>query len=190
MNYQIAFLNSLKDMKHLSDFVKNNHYSKSLARGCDKVFVLYDNIGIKGIAMFGVPVGRNCEKVYAGGAGKLIELKRFVLAPNAEKNLASYFMAKCIKYIKSNYKIHSILSYADPNFGHIGTIYKASNFKYFGTQRFQNRVLRYNKKNYHKRIVYQDTKIGFKLRDLYKKGLAKWKTLKPKHIFVYYMERT
>jgi hypothetical protein len=64
----------------------------------------------------------------------LLELSRLVLLPqnqNSEHNLASWFIAKAIKLMRSHVKCRAILSYADTRF-HAGTVYRAANFKYYG----------------------------------------------------------
>ena len=59
------------------------------------------------------------------------ELSRLCIHPNYQKkNLASWFMSRCIKALDSKYKY--IISYCDTTFGHDGTVYKAANFRLDG----------------------------------------------------------
>ncbi len=176
-NYQV-----IKNTEHENNaklFIKENHYTKSVPRGCNQVFSLYENGELKGVASFGYPTGKNCIKKYGEGT---VELKRVVLK-NTEKNTASWFIAKCIKQLTKNNK--RVISYADPKQGHEGTIYKASNFSYIGKQKYKTPVFLYKGKKFHLRCVYQDTKTGEFLRDLKKKKLLKKVNNPKKHIFIY-----
>jgi hypothetical protein len=65
---------------------------------------------------------------------KMMELVRFCIHPNYhKKNFASWFMAKCIKIFKDQYRhIDMLVSFADTTEGHEGTIYKATNWEFDG----------------------------------------------------------
>lgn len=151
---------------HIGNFVKAYHYSNSLSCGNKKVFTLFVNNTLLGVACFGYPVGRNCIQKY----GNILELKRFVLAPGALKNTASWFIAKCVRELKkTNYD--AILSYADPDYGHEGTIYKASNFNYLGQQKQGTMVCQIGNNKVHARQANKNyNRISYKA---------------PKHIYLY-----
>lgn len=184
----------LKDCSHpkINAFVKRNHYSKAVSRGNKYVFALVVSNKLCGVATFGTPVGNRCQDLYSTGLGDVLECKRFCLAPGAKKNTASWFMAKCIKQLKRISNIETILSYADPNAGHGGTLYKAANFKYLGLQAKATQAVMMvkNGKLYHNRVVYQKingeyTKIARYVQDAMKQGKAKFVYLKPKHVFTF-----
>jgi hypothetical protein len=64
----------------------------------------------------------------------LYELSRLCLIPYVQKiehNLASWFVARAINQFRKDTDVKAILSYADEDYHH-GTIYAASNFKYYG----------------------------------------------------------
>ncbi len=57
------------------------------------------------------------------------ELSRLCIHPNYQvKNLASWFISRCIKQLPSNIK--TIMTYADATFNHNGGVYLASGFKF------------------------------------------------------------
>lgn len=64
----------------------------------------------------------------------ILELDRFCIHPARHKrNLATYFMVRAIKLFKIKYPdIAGLISFADPRFGHTGSIYKAANWKMIG----------------------------------------------------------
>jgi hypothetical protein len=61
-------------------------------------------------------------------AYSVIELNRLCLSENA-KNEASFLVAKSMRMIGGN---RIIVSFADPDQGHVGTVYQATNFLYCG----------------------------------------------------------
>lgn len=64
----------------------------------------------------------------------LWELSRLCIHPDiqaTEYNITSWFVARAIKQFRKEADVKAILSYAD-SAHHEGTIYKATNFKYYG----------------------------------------------------------
>jgi hypothetical protein len=64
----------------------------------------------------------------------IYELSRLCIHPDVQKeehNITSWFVSRCIKRFKKDARVSCILSYADANH-HLGTIYRACNFSYFG----------------------------------------------------------
>lgn len=163
--------------------VQTLHYSKSTSI-CSLVYCLYIDDKLMGIAGFGTPVGRKCQETYSTTGRLVIELKRFVLDPRALKNTGSWFIAKCIKSLKEK-QYDSVLSYADPKFGHTGILYRASNFKYLGVQKYHTEYVKYKRMNYQIREVYTKGRTGIKLREALRLGKAKRYKVPKKHIFLY-----
>lgn len=65
--------------------------------------------------------------------GKYLELVRLFSFDWAGKNMESYCIGKSIKYIQKNHNdIKVLVSFADPEQGHNGTIYQATNWLYCG----------------------------------------------------------
>ena len=64
----------------------------------------------------------------------IYELSRLCIHPDVQKeehNITSWFVSRCIKRFRKDARVSCILSYADANH-HLGTIYRACNFSYFG----------------------------------------------------------
>jgi hypothetical protein len=150
MNLQINYeANKLRDK--VIDFVQENHYSRSCRSQMQKhVFTASVGQELKGVAIYGLPMGRNCDP-------DMIELRRFCLAPGAEKNTASWFLSQTLRWLqKFEHDYSRVLSFADPNRGHKGTIYLASNFKYDGVENNGNpRVVMVGDRQVHMRQYYQ-----------------------------------
>tara|TARA_Y100000034_G_C6852795_1_gene387083 strand:- start:198 stop:872 length:675 start_codon:yes stop_codon:yes gene_type:complete len=65
--------------------------------------------------------------------GKYLELVRLFSFDWAGKNMESYCISQSIKYIKKNHlDIKVLVSFADPEQGHNGAIYQATNWLYCG----------------------------------------------------------
>ena len=181
----------IRDFNNKNKFVKDWHYSKSVKGLKAKyVFSLNADNKIIGIAIFGTPAGINTAKHYSGDkeVSECLELRRLCVIDKTPKNTESYFIGNCLRFLKKNTKVHTILSYSDPNQGHRGTIYKASNFEYKGKDKSGNsRAFIWKGKTYHSRIYGNTKKEEFK-KDM---KLGKVKTIKllNKDVFLYKLNK-
>lgn len=137
------------------------------------VFLLQDKEGnLRGVAIYGKPMGRNCDQ-------EALELRRFCLVDDTPRNTESFFLGWTLRWLRKRTNIKTILTFADPNHGHQGTIYKASNFIYDGLEDNWNpRIVQYGEKQIHLRQFYhkkdgQYTKDAIKLQRLVATGKAK-----------------
>jgi len=136
-------------------FIEQWHYSKSARSQKQKhVFKLIDKANnLIGVAIFGSPMSRHHNNT------NTIELRRLCLIDSTPRNAESYFISRTLKWLSRNTSYSQVVSFADPNHGHRGTIYKASNFKYDGLEANGNpRVVQYGDKQYHMRQYYQKKK--------------------------------
>lgn len=112
----------------------NKHYAKRVP-SISYSFGLYDDDKIlQGVCTFGFPPNQeynNGACVFANKISVLtLELNRLVVNDGLPKNTLSYFVSGCLKLLP---KPSCIVSYADPNNGHHGYIYQATNWIYTGT---------------------------------------------------------
>lgn len=171
--YYIEHVNKVID-KESQTLILNNHYSKSYKSLMQKhVFKLCDKSGtLVGIAVYGKPISRHYSS-------EVIELRKLCLIDNTPKNTESYFISKTIKWLEKNTDYVYIVTFADPNYGHNGTIYKASNWDFDGYEDSPNpRVVKHGKKCYHIRQMYQKSKgvytpSSLKIQQLISSGKAK-----------------
>lgn len=106
----------------------------------DKGFLSTYNFGVffsgelVGIICYGIPNAPSIKGIYdQTSQNDYLELTRLALSPDCPKNSASRVIAISLKLLaKMNPEIKGIITYADTEQGHVGTIYKASNFKYLG----------------------------------------------------------
>lgn len=143
--------------------------------------MLYGNISMKGV-----------WKKYAEDESQIVELKRLCCIDNTPKNTESFFIGKTLKWLKRNTSIKTIISYADSNYNHEGTIYKATNFEYKGLTQ-KTKVILYNGKKYHdKTLRVKHNGIikpyAVEIKKALEEGKAEWDERKGKHIFLYNLE--
>jgi len=173
--------------EEIKDFIKSWHYSKSSRSQQQKhVFKLVDTSDrLVGVAIYGNPM----SKSYNGS--KTIELRRLCLIDDTPKNTESWFISRTLKWLNKNTDYTSVVSFADPNKGHQGTIYKASNFSYDGLEDNNNpRVVQYGTKTIHLRQFYQKkdgeySDDALRLQALVKSGSASIIKQERKHRFIY-----
>lgn len=150
------------------DFITENHYSRSARSLLQKhIFSLVDNRNnLIGIAVYGLPISRNTP-------ANMLELRRFCLAPGAEKNTASQFLAHTLRWLhKVEREFDTVVTFADPNQGHKGTIYKAANFYYDGLEKSNPRVVMVGDRPVHLRQFYQKKDGQYTKNALYYQGLV------------------
>lgn len=123
-----------------SKFIAKLHYSQGTSNTSSFAFGLFDrsNDFLVGACLWMCApcgVAKKYSNTFVNGKplmNTVLTLSRFVLRDDLPKNAASFFLSKCIKYIQKTGKYDCLVTYADQRVGHIGTIYKASNWKYDG----------------------------------------------------------
>lgn len=115
------------------ELVVKNHYSHKWT-SCRYAIGLFDDEELIGVAVYGFPVGRQTVKSIAPilGNDEVLELTRLWLVDEAPKNSESYFLGRTFDWLKKNTKTKVLISYSDPLYGHVGTIYQATNWLYQG----------------------------------------------------------
>ena len=119
------------------DFVKTHHYTKMVGAGSKYCFGLYEGETLIGVGLWRTPNGRLTyrlfDKLGVSDNSPILDLTRLCLIDETRKNTESYFLSLMIKHIQQNNKsIRFLITYADFNQGHNGTIYRASNWMEFG----------------------------------------------------------
>lgn len=129
------------------DIIVKNHYTHkwSLCRVAYGVFYKSNEMEsfidsekeqLIGCVVYGQPVGRSAAASICPliKVGEVLELTRLWISDIKNgKNMESYVISNSIKLIKKNFpEIKCILSYADGEQSHRGTIYQACNFLYQG----------------------------------------------------------
>ena len=136
------------EKKSTYDYIENKHYAQRKP-SISVAFGLFDKEGhMIGICTFGKPASNSLCIGVCGRekSHKVYELNRLYIDEN-EKNLASFFVSRCLKYLKK-YKM-IIVSYSDTGMNHHGYVYQACNFIYTGVTK--QRTDKYTEGNRHSR---------------------------------------
>jgi len=123
-----------------NDLCKKYHYLSVSHKGGIKVYGLFNGSEIIGSCLITNPIRQGNEG--------FVEISRFILIHN-QRNLASKFLSLIIKDLKKENKWKGVQSFSDPS-RHLGTIYKASNFKETG---YGSKTYNYN--GIHKKTIYE-----------------------------------
>jgi len=135
-----------------NEFIIKHHYSHKPSSATQFSFGLYypsetsnffdSSEQLVGVMTYGTPVG-NLVVDSIGGVthGEVLELTRLVLLDHIGKNSESYFIGQSFKWLKKLApEVKILISYADPEAGHGGIIYQATNWLYQG--RGQNKLVK------------------------------------------------
>jgi len=179
-------------VKRVRKFIEDHHYSKSInGVKISCCFEVIHNGELVGAVLFG-QLSTTAWKKFGSSEEEVLELRRLVLLDECERNSESRVIGHCLRWIKTNMlAVKVIVSYADPMYGHDGTIYKASNFNMVGmtpddkgyydpaaNKTYHSRALRTKYKGEYKPFV---KKLRQKLED----GLLETVVLKGKYCYVY-----
>lgn len=133
MNLIMDYTIDLIDKELAKKLIKENHYSHAWTPS-RYTLGLFDKEKLIGVAVYGFPVGRQTVKSITPSLENkdVLELKRLWLVDEAPKNSESYFIAKTFDWLRKNTDIKVLISYSDPTYNHLGTIYQATNWLYQG----------------------------------------------------------
>lgn len=119
----------------IKPFVIQHHYSRRYPSGTDYAFKIEEKGRLVGACTFGTGSGNK----YGVVALKAIpepsnyrELTRLVLLDEVPKNTESRFVGWCLRWLAVNTELVAVVSFADPEEGHAGIIYRAGNWILIG----------------------------------------------------------
>jgi len=150
-------------LNDIEEWLLYKHYAK---RKCNVMFAyaLVDNNEIIGVCTLGMPPTPFFSKLF--DKGTYLELNRLITNDGLPKNTLSFFVANILNKIGD----YVVVSYSDPNNGHNGYIYQATNWIYTGAGRVNQKDKRgvnkffYNGKEYHERHIPETmSRLGFNI---------------------------
>jgi hypothetical protein len=180
------------EVSEVRDFIEAHHYSHNInGVKISYCFKITHNDVLVGGILFGA-LSTTAWKKFADREDKVIELRRLVLLDEVGKNSETRVIGFCLRWIKKNNKIvESIVSYADPKYGHSGVIYRASNFQYVGLSGKDKGFFDPETgKTYHSRALRTKYKGDYKpfvkkLREKLEAGKLESVELPAKHCYLY-----
>lgn len=129
-------------------FIENHHYAKVWTAASLIFGIYYDTkqshqffncneSELIGCVLYGNPVGFRVVKSISEElqTNNVLELKRLWIKDGYGTNIESYVISQTIKYIKAECNhVKVLVSYADPSVGHVGGIYRATNWLFQGNE--------------------------------------------------------
>jgi hypothetical protein len=113
-------------------FIEQHHYKSIKGVTPSHCFKVTLDGELVGAAIFGLPGMRETlEKYSEFGKYKLVELRRFCMIDDTPRNSESRSISIMLRALRKH-GVQRVLSYADPTYGHVGTIYKALGFTCLG----------------------------------------------------------
>lgn len=177
------------ERRDVKDFIETHHYSHNINGIMSSYcFAMYDGETMVGAMIYGQLGMANAWKKYGDRPNDVLELRRLVTLDETPKNSESYFIGKTLRWLKRNTTVKVIVSYADPNYGHSGIIYQATNFAHVGMTA-PGRVIIWDGKKYHDKAIRTKYKgelkpFARKLKAALEAGEAYYAKQLPKHIYV------
>ena len=143
----------LGTVKEAREFIATYHYSKTMPDSTMEVCMGYYGDILAGICVFGMGAGISQYKAILPTIeqGQYRELTRLWSPDGFPKNTESRLISESIKLLPKKVKL--LLSFADPNQGHLGTIYQATNWDYCGMTGGGKRLVNKNGQEFHSRLV-------------------------------------
>jgi hypothetical protein len=173
-------------------FLRKWHYSDYVNIQAKEVFGLFRDGAflpeLVGVCIYTRPAGPTAaQKYYPQDPDKCLELRRLCLVDDTPKNAESFFVSRTLKWLRKNTEWKFVVSYADPEQGHKGVIYRAANFKYEGTTSPGQSLLVDGKPFHIRTLTMTDRPYGVEINQRYKAGDPGIEIVKTeaKHIYTY-----
>ena len=107
--------------------IKAHHYTHSVPSGKSH-YVRYENA----LVTWSIPANKNIANFILGWPGNVWELSRLWAPDSHRKNLMTQAISNAVRVIKTIENPDALVSYADPNAGHSGGVYRAASWVYHG----------------------------------------------------------
>lgn len=114
----------------VSPIVEQRHYLRCWPAVVVARFALWlDDWRVVGACVFALPPTQTMQRY----GGMTWELARLWVDDELPRNVETWFIGKCVRWIKTHrHDVTALVSYADPSAGHHGGIYRAANWTYDG----------------------------------------------------------
>ena len=116
-----------------SNFYSKWHYLKQTDFVATVNYGSYFNDYLRGVISYGSPNAKKLKGYYDENSQYgWWEIKRLAMDDTAPRNSESRFIRISLKILRKKFPYKGTITLADSSVGHVGTIYKASGFKYLG----------------------------------------------------------
>lgn len=115
------------DRAAAAETIRRNHYTRSVPSGKSHYVQFGD-----ALVVWSIPANKNIARFVLGWPGNVWELSRLWAPDGHEKNLLTMAISAAVKVIVKLERPDALVSYADPNAGHKGGVYRAASWIYHG----------------------------------------------------------
>lgn len=173
-------------------FIIENHYSQTYPAGCVNLGA-YQGHDLIGVIVYGM----SCQAKMASSVVPILgqwdyyELQRLYVKDCTRTDFESWFIGKSINWLKENKPdIVMLVSFADPWYGHNGTVYQATNWIFTGANNGANVYIDKDGKVIHARTIAKGKVDKDKLREEWRPGKFRYVKFLKKSINVYRHAKT
>ncbi len=150
INPRAYSVEELRDDRTPCEFIRQHHYLHSMPAARFRFGLFWGGL-LVGVAVFSHPANDAVLSIFPGEPLESCELGRFVLLDRVEANGESWMLARCFAELRKK-GIVGVVAFADPVRrldsagrvvapGHLGNAYQATNGRYLGRTRAENRRL-------------------------------------------------
>lgn len=107
--------------------IRENHYTRSVPSGKSHYVRFGD-----AVVVWSIPANKNIAKFVLGWPGKVWELSRLWAPDGHSANLLTQAISHALGVLRNLERPDAVVSYADPNAGHHGGVYRAASWTYSG----------------------------------------------------------
>jgi hypothetical protein len=157
--------------------IRERHYTASVPSG-KSVYIRFGSA----LVVWSIPANKNIGRFLFGWDAKVWELSRLWAPDGHEPNLLSQAISAAVRVIKQLERPAAVVSYADPNAGHHGGVYRAASWLYHG-QSAENRAYRGSNGQVVSRRKFHSGKRGLRKAEIEARGFVELK-LPGKYRFV------
>ena len=122
-----AMLLQGSDRDWAAECIRRNHYTHSVPSGKSHYVGFGD-----ALVVWSIPANRNIARFVLGWPGNVWELSRLWAPDGHAKNLLTQAISAAVDVIRKLENPDALVSYADPNAGHKGGVYRAASWLYHG----------------------------------------------------------
>lgn len=116
-----------EDRKRAVELIRTHHYTHSVPSGKSH-YVRFEDA----IVVWSIPANKNIARFILGWQGNVWELSRLWAPDGHDRNLLTQAISAAVKIIQQLENPDALVSYADPNAGHKGGVYRAASWIYHG----------------------------------------------------------
>lgn len=154
----------------IQDIIRSKHYTRSVPSGKS---LYYEFEGA--FVVFSIPANKNISRWLLGVDNAVWELSRLWAPDGHDPNLLTRAISAAISAFKrENPKVRALVSYADPNAGHRGGVYRAASWIFAG-QCEENRAYRDADGRIFSRRAFHSGRKSLKKAEILAKGYVEHK---------------